>query len=98
MALSTSSSEEDVRRSWSAGSRGRILSSSCNDWVGAHIVTMHKDWLYCLLDDGDTKKLDRFDPMVQPFGVGTDSAAGTTGGGGEDDDDIVWCLHSLMMS
>jgi len=98
---STSSSaalglEDSIRRSWSAGSRVRILSSVSNEWVGAHIVTMHKDWLYCLLDDGDTKKVDRYDICVQPFASdsGSNSMTGGTtatgGGGGEDDDDIFW--------
>ena len=81
--------EDSIRRSWSAGSRVRILSSASNDWVSAHIVTIHKDWLYCLLDDGDTKKVDRYDISVQPFAANTSSGT-TTGGGGEDDDDIVW--------
>ena len=65
---------DSIRRSWSAGSRVRILSSALNVWVSAHIVTIHKDWLYCLLDDGNTKKVDRYDISVQPFPANTSSS------------------------
>eukprot|EP01084_Bolivina_argentea_P048021 88510_1 len=73
--------ENQIRASWTAGSRVKILSSSTNEWVIAHIVTIHKDNLYCLLEDGDTKKIDRWDASVQPE---------ETGGDGEDDEDLFW--------
>lgn len=75
--------ENSIRQSWSAGSKVKILSTATNTWISAHIVTIHKDWLYCLLEDGDTKKIDRWDASVQPFGTGSDA------GEGEDDDDLV---------
>eukprot|EP01083_Nonionella_stella_P190901 706932_1 len=83
-SASTTGLENSIRQSWSAGSKVKILSSQSNDWVIAHIVTIHKDWLYCLLDDGDTKKIDRWDGSVQP--VGTNDVIGD----GEDDDDLFW--------
>eukprot|EP01084_Bolivina_argentea_P048020 88509_1 len=73
--------ENSVRQSWCAGSKIKILSSTSKQWVVAHIVTIHKDWLYCLLEDGDTKKIDRWDASVQP--MRTDDA-------GEDDEDLFW--------
>ena len=71
--------ENTIRASWSAGSKVKMLSSTTNTWLTAHIVTIHKDWLYCLLEDGDTKKIDRWDASVQPFN--------TSANGEEDDDD-----------
>lgn len=75
--------ENSIRTQWSAGSKVKILSSTTNEWLSAHIVTIHKDWLYCLLEDGDTKKIDRWDASVQPYGTGTDT-------GGEDDEEEVY--------
>ena len=82
-ASSTTGLENGIRQSWCAGSKVKILSSTSNSWVTAHIVTIHKDWLYCLLEDSDTKKIDRWDASVQPYGTGQD------GEDGEDDEDLV---------
>ena len=73
-----------------------ILSSKSKDWMSAQVVTTHKDWLYCLFDDGETKKVDRYDISIQPpfddHGA-ADSVkinTTTTSTNGEDDDDLVW--------
>ena len=81
--------ENTIRQQWSAGSKVKILSATTNDWVTAHIVTIHKDWLYCLLDDGDTKKIDRWDGSVQPHSTDTGD------GGGEDDEDLVMRICAI---
>jgi hypothetical protein len=87
---STLGLEDSLRQSWSAGSRVVILSSKSNDWMAAQVVTTHKDWLYCLFDDGETKKVDRYDISIQPLSDSMSPSTTTTGGDGEVDDDLVW--------
>ena len=90
-SLSRLGLEESLRESWSAGSRVVILSSTTKDWMAAQVVTTHKDWLYCLFDDGETKKVDRYDISIQPVSDSmSPSTTAMTGGDGEVDDDLVW--------
>lgn len=57
--------EEAIRSSWTNESIVKILGEN-NCWVIGHVITVAQDWLYCLLEDGNSKKINRWDPCIQP--------------------------------